>query len=154
MTLESVPGTMQPVLSNKGKVSCSRKQRGPLMGLKPTTSTLRVRRATHGATRSDIEFRSRYDTFAFTPRCLSRLKMYKESRKKFPWAFNKKGTGLISLPLHGCHFMLWHQINTFNHQLNQLMPRCDRHGNRRRIWKPQNNISLSLQKQSMPKQLM
>ena len=34
----------QPVLSNKGKVSCSRKQRGPLMGLEPTTSTLRVRR--------------------------------------------------------------------------------------------------------------
>ena len=29
----------------KGNVSCSRKQRGPLMGLEPTTSTLRVRRA-------------------------------------------------------------------------------------------------------------
>ena len=29
----------QPVLSNKGKVSCPRKQRGHLMGLKPTTST-------------------------------------------------------------------------------------------------------------------
>ena len=29
----------QPVLSNKGNVSCSRKQ-GPLMGLEPTTSTL------------------------------------------------------------------------------------------------------------------
>ena len=87
-------------------------------------------------------------------KCTCRLEMYKESRKKFPWAFNKKGTGLISLPLHGCHFILWHQINTFNHQVNQLMPRCDRHGNRRRIWKPQNNISLSLQKQSMPKQLM
>ena len=40
----------QPVLSNKGKVSCSRKQRGSLMGLEPTTSTLRVRRATHCAT--------------------------------------------------------------------------------------------------------
>ena len=40
----------QPVLSNKGKVSCSRKQRGPLMGLEPTTSILRVRRATHCAT--------------------------------------------------------------------------------------------------------
>ena len=37
----------QPVLSNKGKVSCSRKQRGPLIRLEPTTSTLRVRRATH-----------------------------------------------------------------------------------------------------------
>ena len=36
----------QPVLSNKGKVSCSRKQQGPLVGLEPTTSTLRVRRAT------------------------------------------------------------------------------------------------------------
>ena len=40
----------QPVLSNKGKVSCSRKQQGPLMGLKPTTFTLRVRHATHCAT--------------------------------------------------------------------------------------------------------
>ena len=30
----------QPVLSNKGKISCSRKQ--PLMGLEPTTSVLRV----------------------------------------------------------------------------------------------------------------
>jgi len=29
----------QPVLSNKGKVSCSRKQLGPLMGLEPTTFT-------------------------------------------------------------------------------------------------------------------
>ena len=37
----------RPELSNKGKVSCSRTQRGPLMGLEPTTSTLRVRRATH-----------------------------------------------------------------------------------------------------------
>ena len=37
----------QPELSNKGKVSCSRTQRGPLMGLEPTTSSLRVRRATH-----------------------------------------------------------------------------------------------------------
>ena len=34
----------QPVLSNKGKVSCSRKQWGPLIGLEPTTSILRVRR--------------------------------------------------------------------------------------------------------------
>ena len=42
--LESVPGTnrivtelliTQPVLSNKGKVSCSRKQQMPLMGLEP-----------------------------------------------------------------------------------------------------------------------
>ena len=40
----------QPVLSKKGKVSCSRKQRGPLMGLEPTTSILRYRRATHCAT--------------------------------------------------------------------------------------------------------
>ena len=40
----------QPVLSNTRKVSCSRKQRGPLMGLEPTTSTLRVRRATHCTT--------------------------------------------------------------------------------------------------------
>ena len=31
----------QPVLSNKGKVSCSRKQRASLMGLEPTTNTLR-----------------------------------------------------------------------------------------------------------------
>ena len=37
----------QPVLSNKRKVSCSRKQRGPLVGLEPTTSELRLRRATH-----------------------------------------------------------------------------------------------------------
>ena len=36
----------QPVLRNKGKVSCSRKQWGPLMGLEPRTSTLRVRRPT------------------------------------------------------------------------------------------------------------
>jgi len=27
----------QPVLSNEGKVSCSRKQRGPLLGLELTT---------------------------------------------------------------------------------------------------------------------
>ena len=40
----------QPVLSNKGKVSCSRKQQGLLMGLKPTTSTLQVRRATQCTT--------------------------------------------------------------------------------------------------------
>jgi len=40
----------QPVLINRGKVSCSRKQRGPMMGLESTTSTLRVRRATHCAT--------------------------------------------------------------------------------------------------------
>ena len=40
----------QPVLNNKVKVSCSRKQRGPLIGLESTTSTLRVRRATHCAT--------------------------------------------------------------------------------------------------------
>ena len=33
----------------EGNVSCSRKQRGPLMGLQPTTSTLRVRRATQCA---------------------------------------------------------------------------------------------------------
>ena len=33
--------------STKGIVSCSRKQRVPLIGLEPTTSTLRVRRATH-----------------------------------------------------------------------------------------------------------
>ena len=39
----------QIVLSNEGKVSGSRKQRGPLMGLKSTTSTLRVRCATHCA---------------------------------------------------------------------------------------------------------
>ena len=40
----------QLVPSNKGKVSCSKKQRGPLMGLEPTTSTLPVRRATHCVT--------------------------------------------------------------------------------------------------------
>ena len=40
----------QQVLNNKGKVSCSMKQRGPLMGLEQKTSTLRVRRATHCAT--------------------------------------------------------------------------------------------------------
>ena len=33
-----------------GKVSCSRKQRGPLMVLEPTTSALRARRTTHCAT--------------------------------------------------------------------------------------------------------
>ena len=38
---------IQPVLNNKGKVSCWRKQRGPLMGLEPTTSTLWVSCATH-----------------------------------------------------------------------------------------------------------
>ena len=32
----------QTVLSNMGKVSCSRKQQGPLMGLEPPTSILRV----------------------------------------------------------------------------------------------------------------
>ena len=37
----------QPVLSNNGKVSCSRKQRGPLMGFEPMTSTLRVRHVTY-----------------------------------------------------------------------------------------------------------
>ena len=47
ITLES---WNQPVLSNKGKVSCSRKQRGSLMGLEPTTSTLRVGHAIHCAT--------------------------------------------------------------------------------------------------------
>ena len=45
----------KPVLSNKGKVSCSRKQRGPLMGFEPTTSTLRVIRATHCATPPEFE---------------------------------------------------------------------------------------------------
>ena len=35
---------------HKGNVSCCRKQRGPYMGLEPTTSTLRVRRATYCAT--------------------------------------------------------------------------------------------------------
>ena len=34
----------QPILSNERKLSCSRKQRGPSMGLEPTTSTLGVRR--------------------------------------------------------------------------------------------------------------
>ena len=33
----SNPFWNQPVLSNMGKVSCSRKQWGPLMGLEPTT---------------------------------------------------------------------------------------------------------------------
>ena len=39
----------QPVLSNEGKVSCSRKQQGPLLGLELTTDRhpLRVRRGTH-----------------------------------------------------------------------------------------------------------
>ena len=32
----------QPVLSNKGTVSCSRKQLGPLMGLEPTTNTQHI----------------------------------------------------------------------------------------------------------------
>ena len=32
----------QPVLSNKGKVSCSRKQLGSLMGLEPKISTLQI----------------------------------------------------------------------------------------------------------------
>ena len=45
----------QPVLSNKGKVSYSRKQRGPSMGLEPTTSTLQVRRVTHCATQPLID---------------------------------------------------------------------------------------------------
>ena len=44
-----------PVLSNKGKVSCSRKQRGPLMGLEPMTSTSRRGRATHRATPPILE---------------------------------------------------------------------------------------------------
>ena len=38
--------------SNNSKVSCSRKQWGPLSGLELTTDTLRVRHATHCATRS------------------------------------------------------------------------------------------------------
>ena len=38
--------------SNNSKVSCSRKQWGPLRGLELTTDTLRVRHATHCATRS------------------------------------------------------------------------------------------------------
>ena len=42
----------QPVLSNKGKVSCSMKQRGPLMGFEPKLDTLWVRRAIHFATPS------------------------------------------------------------------------------------------------------
>ena len=41
---------IQPVLRNKGKISCSSKKRGPLMGLEPLTSTLWVRCATHCAT--------------------------------------------------------------------------------------------------------
>ena len=40
----------QPVLSNRGNVSCSMKQRVPLMGLEPTISTLPVRRITQCAT--------------------------------------------------------------------------------------------------------
>ena len=40
----------QPVLSNRGTVSCSMKQRVPLMGREPTISTLPVRRITHCAT--------------------------------------------------------------------------------------------------------
>ena len=37
----------QPVLSNKGKVACSRKQQGPLTRLKPMTDTLQARCVTH-----------------------------------------------------------------------------------------------------------
>ena len=40
----------QPVLINEGKVSCSRKQREPLMGFEPTTDIFRIRRVTHCAT--------------------------------------------------------------------------------------------------------
>ena len=42
----------QTVVSNESKVSCSRKQRGPLMGLELTTiiHRLQVRRATHCST--------------------------------------------------------------------------------------------------------
>jgi len=40
----------QPVLITKGKDSCSKKQRGPLLGLELTTTTWRVRYATHCAT--------------------------------------------------------------------------------------------------------
>jgi len=42
----------QPVLSNEGKVSCSRKQREPLIWLSRLTgiNRLRVRRTTHCAT--------------------------------------------------------------------------------------------------------
>ena len=46
----------QPVLSNKGKVSCSMIQRGPLMGLEHTTSTLRIRSATHCTTVHRVEY--------------------------------------------------------------------------------------------------
>ena len=39
----------EPVLSNNGKMSYSMKQRGPLIGIEHTTSTLRGRRATLAA---------------------------------------------------------------------------------------------------------
>ena len=42
----------QPVLGNKGRVSCSKKQRGHLIGFEPTTKLLRVMRATHYERRS------------------------------------------------------------------------------------------------------
>ena len=45
--LESVPGTVnQPLQSNEGEVSCSRKQREPLRGFKLMSDQLRDRRVT------------------------------------------------------------------------------------------------------------
>jgi len=44
----------QPVLSNEGKVSCSRKQLEPLKEFKLITDQLRVRRASHYRTCCDF----------------------------------------------------------------------------------------------------
>ena len=45
MTLSLSNSWNQPVLSNEGKLSCSRKQQEPLTGLELTTDKLQVRRS-------------------------------------------------------------------------------------------------------------
>ena len=74
----------QPVLSNEGKVYCSRKQRGPLMGLEPTTSTWRVRRATHCATTPLIGSRKGFER-DFT----IELKINRGPYRRLAWISNK-----------------------------------------------------------------
>ena len=62
----------------------SRKQRGPLMGLEPTTSTLRVRRATHSATTPLIGSRKGFER-DFT----IELKINRGPYRRLAWISNK-----------------------------------------------------------------
>ena len=88
----------QPVLSNKGKVSCSRKQRGPLMGLEPTTSTLFVRRATHCATLPLVTLHIGSSCTVNTCICFSQWKcmLRKYTRNKSVVLLSKKLYSLLS----------------------------------------------------------